>query len=215
MSRFGVIPASIFDSDLSPQDIALVALLSTYADNSGYCYPSYETMAEKLNRSKGWISQRINVLESKNFLEITKRSGGKYGFRILYDSVQPTELFVQPANSAVQPAKLNNTNNNKYIFKKLMPIPDDFKPTARMLTYITTNRPDLNPQIFTRNFITRCQAKGYLYKNWDAAWRNWVNNEKVTTNGKGKKAKPELDEISEAFSAGSNLATTISGDNDA
>jgi hypothetical protein len=163
-------------------------------------------MAEKLNRSKGWISQRINVLEAKGVLEITKRGGGKYGFRILYDSVQPTEQTVQPAKPGVQPAKLNNTNNKKYIYQKLMPIPEDFKPTAPMLAYIETARPDLDPPTFTRNFITRCEAKGYLYKNWEAAWRNWVNNEKVATDGKRKSSKPTLQNISDTLQGAADLA---------
>ena len=201
MTRFGVIPATVFDADLTPQDIALLVLLSTYADKTGYCWPSYDTLAEKLNRSKGWVSQRMQVLEVEGFVQISKRAGNKYGFRVLYDSVQPAEQDVQPA-------KPNNTNNNnKYRFSRSQQIPEDFEPTPELLQYLKENRPDLDPVVFTRDFITRCKAKGYIYKRWDMAWQNWVNNEKAPTqHGRPPKGRPTLQVIGSDFQSAIELA---------
>ena len=201
MTRFGVIPATVFDADLTPQDIALLVLLSTYADKTGYCWPSYDTLAEKLNRSKGWVSQRMQVLEVEGFVQISKRAGNKYGFRVLYDSVQPAEQDVQPA-------KPNNTNNNnKYRFSRSQQIPEDFEPTPEMLQYLKENRPDLDAVVFTRDFITRCKAKGYIYKRWDMAWQNWVNNEKAPTqHGRPPKGRPTLQVIGSDFQSAIELA---------
>ena len=201
MTRFGVIPATVFDADLTPQDIALLVLLSTYADKTGYCWPSYDTLAEKLNRSKGWVSQRMQVLEVEGFVQISKRAGNKYGFRVLYDSVQPAEQDVQPA-------KPNNTNNNnKYRFSRSQQIPEDFEPTPEMLQYLKESRPDLDPVVFTRDFITRCKAKGYIYKRWDMAWQNWVNNEKAPTqHGRPPKGRPTLQVIGSDFQSAIELA---------
>ena len=203
--RFGIIPATIFDADLTPQDIALLCLLSTYADKTGYCWPSYETLADKLNRSKGWVSQRMSVLEAEGFIIISKRGKQKYGFKILYDQ----EQTVQPAKQTVQPAKPNNTNNNKkYRYRVSRTIPENFSPTPEMLEYLRTARPDINPEDFTRDFITRCQAKGYLYKWWDMAWQNWVNNEKAQ-NGKQfghRKGSPTLKDVGDTFQEAINRA---------
>jgi len=207
MTRFGIIPATIFDADLTPQDVALLALLSTYADKTGYCWPSYDTLADKLNRSKAWVSQRMQVLEVEGFIKISKRAGNKYGFMILYD-----QESVQPAEQSVQPAEPNNTNNNnKYRYAKSRQIPDDFRPTNEMLKYLKETRPDLNPSVFTRNFITRCKAKGYIYKRWDMAWQNWVNNE-AQPHGKtygSRKNKPGLDDISDDIAAAIALADRL------
>tara|TARA_R110000823_G_scaffold214410_1_gene344262 strand:+ start:27 stop:671 length:645 start_codon:yes stop_codon:yes gene_type:complete len=206
-SRFGIIPASIFDADLTPQDIALLALLSTYADKSGYSWPSYETIAAKLNRSKGWVSSRITRLESEGYLRISKRKGQKYGFTIIYDHVQPAEHTVQPSEQSVQPAEpnstSNNTNNKIYRSKKASVIPEDFKPTEDMLEYIKSNRPDLDPKVFTKKFITSCKAKGYLYKRWDMAWQNWVDGE---ASPNAKQQKPNLENIHDGFKAAVDLA---------
>ena len=201
MTRFGVIPATVFAADLTPQDIALLVLLSTYADKTGYCWPSYDTLAEKLNRSKGWVSQRMQVLEVEGFVQISKRAGNKYGFRVLYDSVQPAEQDVPPA-------KPNNTNNNNtYRFSSSQQIPEDFEPTPEMLQYLKENRPDLDPVVFTRDFITRCKAKGYIYKRWDMAWQNWVNNEKAPTqHGRPPKGRPTLQVIGSDFQSAIELA---------
>jgi predicted transcriptional regulator len=209
MTRFGIIPATIFDAGLNPQDIALVALLSTYADKTGYCWPSMETMAKKLNRSEGWVSRRMSVLESLGFVEISKRKGRKLGFRILYDGqLAPTQVELAPA-------QVNKTKNKKYRYAVSQQIPDDFKPTEEMLEYLRKNRPDLDPYIFTRDFITRCQAKGYLYKRWDMAWQNWVNNEKATPqHGQSRsfghrKGSPTLEEIGGNFQEAVDLADRI------
>jgi biotin operon repressor len=212
VSRFGIIPASIFDADLTPQDIALLALLSTYADKAGYCYPSYETIADKLNRSKAWVSQRMSALEAEGFLKISMRRGQKYGFTILYDNVQPTEQSVQPAEHTVQPAEQNSTKNNKYRYRIAQGIPENFTPTAEMLLYLAEARPDIDPKKFTRDFITRCQAKGYTYKWWDKAWENWVNSE-ASPHGKKPKATINLHQIHDAFADASKLADKIAGRN--
>ncbi len=207
MSRFGIIPATIFDADLTPQDIALLALLSTYADKSGYCWPSYDTIADKLNRSKGWVSQRIQILQSEGFLAISKRGKQKYGFKILYDTVQPSEQTVQPTEP-------NNTINNKqYIYSQLRQIPNNFQPTDEMLVYLSTKRPDINPQKFTENFITSCQAKGYKYKNFPMAWKKWVNSAPEAKQN-DKKRSPNLSEIKDTFAAAARLAESSSSRND-
>jgi predicted transcriptional regulator len=199
VSRFGIIPATIFDTDLEPQDIALLALLSTYADKSGYCWPSYETLATKLNRSKAWVSERIHVLEDKQFLKISKRGKQKYGFKVLYDTVQPTEQTVQPSERTVQPAEQNNTKNNtKNNKEENTQIADDFQPTRKMWAYLNDRRPDIDPQLFLDNFITSCQAKGYSYKRWDMAWAKWINSEpKVSKYAKQK--GNNLEAIHDAF----------------
>jgi predicted transcriptional regulator len=214
MSRFGIIPAVVFDADLTPQDIALLALLSTYANKEGYCYPSYETIADKLNRSKAWVSQRVSKLEAEGFLKISMRKGQKYGFTLVYDCVQPAKHSVQPSEQTVQPAEQNNTNNNKYTYRKARQIPDDFEPTLQMLAYLAKKRPDLDPKQFTENFIFSCKAKGYLYKNWLMAWQKWVINTKGDSqHGKRsfghRKGSPTLKEIGGDFQEAIALAGRI------
>jgi len=213
--RFGIIPATVFNAGLTPQDIALLALLSTYADNTGYCWPSYKTLAEKLNRSQGWVSQRVNILKDEGFLVISKRGAQKYGFKLLYDqsvTVQPAELdieTVQPAEVTVQPAEQNKTINIQYRYTKKVQLPDGFKPTAEMLEYLANKRPDINISKFTENFILSCQAKGYLYKNWTMAWKKWVLSEpEAKPNGKQRTHSPTTEQILNAFS---DAAEAVSG----
>ncbi len=179
MSRFGIIPASVFDQALSPQDIALLALLSTYADKAGWCFPSYTTIGSKLERSKAWVSEHIGSLEAAGFLEISRPKRGKMKFRILYDSVQPSEQGVQPAER-----HLNSTiNNNSTKAKKIKTtMPDDFTVTPEMIIWATKNRPDVNTETFTASFKLKTSAGEYKYIDWQKAWRTWLANERTPSN---------------------------------
>jgi hypothetical protein len=55
------------------------------------------------------------------------------------------------------------------------PLPADFTVTADMLTWAKER--GIPPVIITREtekFINTATAKGYVYKNWVAAWRTWM-----------------------------------------
>ena len=194
MGKFGIIPEELFAGDLSPAQISLYVALSLYADKDGYCYPSYETLAGKLNRTKGWVSTNIKSLESSQIIKIEQRGCQKYGFRLLL-TVQPTKQPFSILNGTVQPAKQNNTNehNHKRERRSLTTIPADFRLTDDLIAYLKKERPDLNAEEFHQHFVLQCEAKGYRYKNWKSAWKAWVRREKKS-NAKTAKTTREYGE---------------------
>lgn len=94
------------------------------------------------------------------------------------------------AASPTPPAAPSKERTGNKTPKKGTAIPENFRATilvdaniAWALSYLEGATRDEILDI-TENFIERCQAQGTVYKNWLAAWKYWVRNEKKY--GKGK-----------------------------
>ena len=205
MSRFGIIPASAFDADLKPAQIALLSLLSTYADKSGYCWPSRETLADKLNMSPAWVTSNMQELQRSGFVKITRHKGRKYGFFINYDTKsyrQHTDLNSQNTDLNGQRADTNNTiNNNKKRKGQKTSIPKDFKLEPQTIKYCTEKFPEINLSEFIEHFVLQCQSHDYRYVDWQATFKNWIRrSEKQGKSNVTKfKTKPRLRDINDTF----------------
>jgi hypothetical protein len=57
-------------------------------------------------------------------------------------------------------------------------IDPDWQPNAADLAWAAKACPKLNVAIFTQRFVLSCQAKGYRYADYNAAWRRWVSEPK-------------------------------------
>jgi Helix-turn-helix domain len=49
--------------EVGPDELALLALLSLYANQDGACWPSQSTLADRLKRSRSWVIRVLNRLE--------------------------------------------------------------------------------------------------------------------------------------------------------
>lgn len=196
MSRFGIIPASVFDHGLTPQEIALLALLSTYADRNGWCFPKYQTIADGLSRSKAWVSENMSNLESAGFLKVSKSKRGVLRYKLLYDTVQPSEQGVQPAERHLNSTNEHTINKRK---KQKTDIPEGFCLTDDMSSWANKHNPKINPEEFTQTFILKVQAGGYQYVNWVSAWKTWFKNERNGNVTSRKNKAPNANETVSRF----------------
>lgn len=67
----------IFDTDLPPTETLLMLALADYADQTGKCWPSKETLARRSRVSKRTVDKYINKLSENGWLEITYLGGRK------------------------------------------------------------------------------------------------------------------------------------------
>tara|TARA_Y100000310_G_scaffold288078_1_gene313396 strand:+ start:150 stop:797 length:648 start_codon:yes stop_codon:yes gene_type:complete len=209
MSRFGIIPASVFDLDLDAADYALLSALSTFANKDGWCWPSGERLGHMVGRSKAWVSDHLRELEDAGVIEISQK-GRKLIFRLVYD-VQPAELIVQPAELDVQPAEPNNRKNNtKNTLKRARAIPDDFAPSENDIKWWSEQFADVDIKRETAQFIDHAKSKNRLLIDWNAGWRNWIRKAQEFTNVRPLRRKPpDLAEIHQSFQAAKDLASSI------
>lgn len=90
--RFSIFPArALDDRRLGNAAISVLALLGTYADRDGWCWPSVSTMAKRLGSTRQAVSKQLRVLESSGYLNIeprTDKRGGMVsnGYRLLFDT---------------------------------------------------------------------------------------------------------------------------------
>jgi len=72
--EFGIVPTgAILDPEVSKSDLWLLALLSTYADKDGYCWPSLGVLAEQARMTKPGVSKALHRLEKAGWLKIIQR----------------------------------------------------------------------------------------------------------------------------------------------
>ena len=73
-SEFGIVPTgAILDPEVSRNDFWLLALLSTYADKDGYCWPGLGSLAEQSHMTKPGVSKALHRLETAGWLRIIQR----------------------------------------------------------------------------------------------------------------------------------------------
>lgn len=84
-NRWGRIPAWWLDHPgLDADGLAVLAALSTYADEAGVCWPSQATLAGKLKRSRPTVNRILGRLEALGLVAIEHRrsaSGGRLSCR--------------------------------------------------------------------------------------------------------------------------------------
>jgi hypothetical protein len=56
------------------------------------------------------------------------------------------------------------------------PAPDVFPVSDEMRQWATANAPGVDVDLQTERFLNRNRAEGKTYKDWTAAWKNWVTS---------------------------------------
>jgi len=78
--RFSITPSkAAADPDLPDTVFRTLAILGTYGDKNGWCWPSLATIAEQRNMTPQAISKHIKVLEERGYLNVHRRQDKKKG----------------------------------------------------------------------------------------------------------------------------------------
>ena len=71
--------ASVFDLKLSAAAVRVLAALATYVDWRGMCWPSVDTLAERLRVDARQIQRHLRALEARGYVRIEERKTGRRG----------------------------------------------------------------------------------------------------------------------------------------
>ncbi len=55
-------------------------------------------------------------------------------------------------------------------------IPENFQPSASLISWAKENHPTIDPTRETPGFVDHHLSRGSVMKNWEAAWRTWIRN---------------------------------------
>jgi hypothetical protein len=199
-TRFGIIPASLFEHDLGPAEIALIALLSTYADKDGWCWPTQTTLATKLGRSRAWVISCIKKLELAKILQKSAKSHGMYKYRIVYD----TNVACQPTNTSRQPA---NTEQDQET-QKAPPTPPktrratinpDWEPNSVVEQAMKTRYPNLDIATEVEKMVNWAIDQNKTGVDWNRRFQNWCNTAEKMRQTYGNRNSPSRQSSTEVL----------------
>jgi hypothetical protein len=169
--------------------LAVLAVLASYADALGVCWPSQGKIAQKCRRSRSWVILQINKLEALGILTRTNRQRRDGGERsCLYRLIGHDTLFAEPQEltGGVNP---DSTITNQSI-TTLSPeregpeivVQTGWYPTDADLDKLWIERPDLVGRLARVGKSTRRFVEHFRNRPVDdigAAWLAWMRREKV------------------------------------
>ncbi|WP_042691191.1 helix-turn-helix domain-containing protein [Azospirillum sp. B506] len=203
-NRWGRIPAWWLDHpDLDADGLAVLAALSTYADEAGVCWPSQATLADKLKRSRPTVNRILGRLESLGLVGIEHRrsaNGGRLSCRyrlalIAGGAADARPVVDSPVDSAMdspcsaasheQPEPEQNPDTLHQRADEAMatwkmsgtaaePVPQDWTPPPADRQWAAGRFPSVDLDAHAERFIQQCRAHGYRYRDPAAAWRSWL-----------------------------------------
>lgn len=210
--RWGRIPAWWLDHpDLDADGLAVLAALSTYADEAGVCWPSQATLAAKLKRSRPTVNRIVGRLEGLGLLAVEHRSGANGGrlscrYRLCLTPIATPDSKADspcPATSQEQhqpeqiPDSLRGRKRTDAAPSQTVPV--DWTPGADDRAWAADRFPEADLDRHAELFVRRCQAHGYRYRDIGAAWRSWLLQDMPAEQSRqARKAGPPAPRAAEA-----------------
>ena len=187
-TRFGIIPASLFDHGLGPAEVALIALLSTYADKNGWCWPSQSTLATKLGRSRAWVISSLKTLQEAKILEITRKSGGISKYRISYDACHPTNTSRQPADTEQYQEQEGSPPTPPKTRRAA--IDPAWKPPTTLQTAMHDRYPEIDIATEAEKMVNWAIDQGKVGTDWNRRFQNWCATAEKMRKSYGRRSSP-------------------------
>lgn len=191
MSRFAIVPATVFDDRrLTPHLRDMLALMSTYADRQGWCWPAQETLARQLGLHRTTVNYHIQKLVELGYLEAKRRMGSSL-YRLIYDrpDVDGANMRCGPDQHQMWMGSTQNNTNEQTIEQRARgpaPIPADWEPPDELLGWAAETYPELELPTVLEQFKLYWMREGKTSANWAAAARKWIIDE-VKRYGPGKR----------------------------
>lgn len=187
---FSIVPEWVLDRELSSTALKLYIVLARFADyNTGMAFPSRETLAERMGCSEKTIDRAVIELVDAKCVE--KISRGRYNsalYKVLQVDPEGTKMSDEETKMSDEGTNLSSrldknvhltiTNEQEPLERKLLnerarTIPDDWAPKDDIYALAKYEVLDIEKE--AESFMLFHTAKGTKYKNWDAAFRKWLN----------------------------------------
>lgn len=208
---------AVFQSKLSASTKLVLLALNSHVNRLGAsCFPSYSRLMEFTSLKRSSVIEHINIAEEQGWLKRVKRFGddGKQRSNLFHLQVPHHILMASDASEIdeeseegggpesgrggsskrtggvqnLDPEHTNLTNHPK-TNKKATALPEDFAVTDEMRKWSTENGLTA-PDDLIDSFRDYHLAKGSTYKDWTAAFRTWIRNDKRFASSRATRPTP-------------------------
>jgi hypothetical protein len=208
--RYGIVHASWSEhEDIGADEIAVLAVLSTYADRIGWCGVGQTTLGGRLKRSRSWTNKVLQRLDNAGVIRIEQlRDRGRIvGCRYLIldhaGICNDQAIGANPVANHVAERHTESPQDHQDSLSLRVNaagegsgergsvgettavhalLPADWLPSADDLAYAARHRPDLGSRlpVITQKFIHATRSRGQHFADISAAWRCWVLRERTS-----------------------------------
>ena len=174
-------------------ELGLLLIVSSLTAENGYCYASNSYFSKLFEINEVSVSRKLKKLIKKGYISISYE---KRGAEVIKREIRLTKMLtdgLQKDQSTINKnVKENNTsNNNIYINQKSNKKDQKFSFNLSQKTQyenlsqeykdqLQKEIESLNGNLSYDDFILSLEAKGYQYKNFLSAYKQWNKNAKPT-----------------------------------
>ena len=193
--RFSIIPEWVLDADISDRAIRVYLVLARYADNDTLqAFPSRDTLAKRCRCHWRSIDRAIDELVVLGAVVKTHRKNGDSYQSNLYTLrrvlpqlsggtdttvrgvVTPQSVGTDTGGNLTRTTELEPDNYIEKKSKKATSIPDPYSLPIEIAEVLQEKYPSLDLPEQRDAFVDFHTAKGSVFKDWNAAFRNWCRN---------------------------------------
>ena len=163
----------------------LLLCLADYADDSGNCWPSFQSLANRTDMSRRHVIRVMAELETTGLIRRVEERPYK---PTVYRLIVPTSdthvtttsdiaMSPEPSINHQEPPESAPARGSRQSKNVTTPIPADFEVTERMYGWAMGNgltRKQIDAD--TEQFIDYHRGKGSRQADWVATWRTWIRN---------------------------------------
>jgi len=184
--RFSIIPEWLTYSGVSDKAVRLYSVLARYADNRTHeAFPSRETLAEKMGCSAKSIDRASQELIEVGAITKRQRHNSSLVYTLRVSRGVDTTVqggstpLSRGVDKGVHLTRTTELEPDNYIEKKSQratSIPDPYSLPIEIAEVLQEKYPSLDLPEQRDAFVDFHTAKGSVFKDWNAAFRNWCRN---------------------------------------
>lgn len=186
--RFAIVDEWVINLEISDRAFKLYAILARYADNTTHkAFPSRDTLAKRLRCSKASVDRAVIELVDAEAIGKQHRAYNSVLYTVMTDAPagvithedtvsSPVRTDVITHDDVTRTTELEPDNYIEKKSKKATSIPDPYRLPIEIAEVLQEKYPSLDLPEQRDAFVDFHTAKGSVFKDWNAAFRNWCRN---------------------------------------
>ena len=166
--------SAVYDSDLTDiYEVSVMLALANHADDSGHCYPSIARIARLARMKERGVQNVVRRLSDQGYLQV-KTGGGRGGTNVYIVVANPAPHAPETSLTIIEPSIEKKTRAKP---SRNTSIPEDAVISEKQIQIAADKGHGIvEAEAQFARFKNQNLANGKTFKNWNAAWTNWLTS---------------------------------------